>query len=208
MKYNSVKVVSHPRSGSHWVMRLIDLNFFDGKNYLKHYGGHPFGHEMRARGYFKRNQAVIYTCRNLDNTAKSIFRMRHRFGLNEDDYEKFLITPMRKMYNNKLKFEAIRDTLTDKIEVTEVDWLFRNRNETVKEYIQKHIDSWSMHVGKPNFIVLPYSSLVNGFENSMLAIAQFLGSNKTKFIDEQKRIGWREKQDNAWTKPGNNSSQK
>lgn len=206
MKYKTVKVASHPRSGSHWVMRLIDMNFFDGKDYLKHYGGHPFGNEPRAKGYFKPAQAVFYTYRDLNETADSVFRMRHRFGLDEDDFEKFLITPIKKMYNKNLQVEAVRDTLDGKkMNVDEVDWLFRDRNETVIQYMQKHINSWRTHHSRRNFLMLSYNDLANDFDGTMLQVAQFLGSNKTKFVDEHQRVGWREKQDNAWKKPGTNS---
>jgi hypothetical protein len=43
--------------------------------------------------------------------------------------------------------------------------------------------------------------MAGDFDGTMLKIAKFLGSDKTEFIDENKRIGWRSKSDNAWTKP-------
>lgn len=201
MKYKTVKVASHPRSGSHWVMRLIDMNFFDGKDYLKHYGGHPFGNEPRSKGYFKPNQAVIYTWRTIDDAVRSIYKMRHRFGLDEDNYETFCVTPMKKMYNPNLKVVAVRDTLTGEDKFTDVDWLFRSREETPKEYIEKHRRSWQVHTDKPNFLAVCYDDLVVDFQGTMLRIAHFLGSNKTEFVDENRRVGWREKSDNGWQKP-------
>jgi len=201
MKYKTVKVASHPRSGSHWIMRLIDMNFFDGTDYLRHYGGHPFGNEPRSLGYFKPKQAVIYTYRNLDSTADSVYRMRHRFGLDQDDYEKFCATPMKDMYNTNLKVDTFRNTIKDTKYVDEVDWLFRSRTETVSEYMIKHKQSWMVHDGKPNFLTVSYDDLVSSFHGTMLNIAHFLGSDKTEFIDENKRVGWRAKSDDAWKKP-------
>lgn len=201
MKYKTVKVASHPRSGSHWIMRLIDINFFNGRDYLQHYGGHPFGNEPRSLGYFKPTQAVIYTHRNLDDTARSVYKMRHRFGLDEDNYEKFLATPMRDMYNKNLKVDTVRDTLTEKTNVDEVDWLFGSRPETVKEYMTAHKASWGRHIGKANFMMVSYDDLVSDFQGTMERIAYYLGSNKKEFVDEQKRVGWRAKSDDAWSKP-------
>ena len=207
MKYKTVKIPGHPRSGSHWINRVIDLNFFNGKDYLRHYGGHPWGNEQRANKYLRQpKQAVIYTHRNIDDAVNSIYRMRHRFGLNRDDYDQFCTTPMIRMYNPNLKVVAIRDTINKKDRITEVDHLFARRNETVPEYIRKHVHSWRVHFNKPNFIMLSYDSLVDDFQGTMLRVAHFLGSDKTEFVDEQKRVGWREKQDNAWEKPGNSSS--
>ena len=209
MKYRTVKIPGHPRSGSHWINRVIDINFFNGKDYLRHYGGHPWGNEPRATKYLSQpKQAVIYTHRNVNDTVDSIYRMRHRFGLDEDDFEQFCITPMSKMYNAKLKVVAVRDTIKKTDHITEVDRLFARRTETVPMYIKKHVHSWREHLNKPNFIIVSYDSLVKDFHGTMLRVAHFLGSKKTEFKDEQKRVGWREKEDNAWEKPGNKTSKK
>ena len=53
VKYKTVKLPGHPRSGSHWFNRLIDMNFFDGTDYLRHYGGHPWGNGPRAQQYLQ-----------------------------------------------------------------------------------------------------------------------------------------------------------
>ena len=202
MKYKTVKLPGHPRSGSHWFNRLIDINFFDGTDYLRHYGGHPFGDHPRAAKYLQTpGQAVIYTHRSVTCTTKSIYKMRHRFGLIEDDYEKFCNTPMKDMYNANGTADVIRDTMNERIEVVEVDALFRGRPETVPEYITKHKASWGRHVGKGNFMMVSYDDLATDFHETMLRIAHFLGSDKTEFIDENKRVGWRAKSDDAWQKP-------
>jgi len=201
MKYNTIKIASHPRSGSHWIMRLIDLNFFDGKDYLKHYGGHPFGNEPRSMGYFKPGQAVIYTYRNLEDTTKSVYKMRHRFGLEEDNYDKFRTTPMSQMYSTKGNADVVRDTMKETTNVTEVDALFRSRTETVPEYMAKHRASWKQHNGRVNFLTISYDDLVADFHRTMMQVAEFLGSDRTEFVDEEKRVGWRAKSDDAWKKP-------
>ena len=204
MKYKTVMIPGHPRSGSHWINRLIDLNFFDGRDYLRHYGGHPWGNGPRATKYLQqKGQAVIYTYRNVDDAVNSIYRMRHRFGLDRDNYEAFCKTPMRQMFNRQLKVVAFRDTVKKQDKITQVDTLFAQRAETVPEYIRKHTNSWKVHLKKPNFMMLCYDDLVSDFQGTMLTVAQLLGSDKTTFVDEQKRVGWREKEDNAWKKPGN-----
>ncbi len=207
MKYKTIKIPGHPRSGSHWINRIIDLNFFDGSDYLRHYGGHPWGNGRRAPIYLNApKQAVIYTHRNIEDTVNSIYRMRHRFGLDQDDYEKFSTTPMKRMYNPRLKVDAVRDTIKKTDKITQVDRLLAQRTETVPEYIKKHIHSWREHINKSNFMFLYYDDLANNFEETMLRVAHFLGSNKTQFQDEQKRVGWREREDDAWEKPGNKTS--
>jgi len=202
MKYRTMKIPGHQRSGSHWINRLIDVNFFDGSDYLRHYGGHPWGDDRRVPIYLGTpNQAVIYTWRNLDDTVNSIYRMRHRFGLDRDDYKQFCTTPIRLMYNPSLHVVAYRDTVKTQDTITEVDRFLATRSETVPDYILNHKKSWEVHARRPNFMFVKYDDLVDDFRGGMLKIAQFLGSDKTEFVDEQRRVGWREKQDDAWQKP-------
>ena len=204
MKYKVVKIIGHPRSGTHWINRLIDLNFFDGTDYLRHYNGHLWGHQKRAREYFQQSGlGVIYTYRNLSDTIKSIYRMRQRFGLDEDDFHKFSTTPMNKMYNPHIKVDVVRNTLKNKDEINKVDRLL-NRRETVSEYIKTHVQSWKVYIAKPNFMMLYYDDLVNDFEKTMLKISEFLESDKTTFKDEKRRVGWWDSQDKEWKKPGEN----
>ncbi len=202
MKYKTIKIPGHPRSGSHWINHLIDINFFDGSDYIRHYGGHPWGNEPRAAQYLsQRGQAVLYTYRNLDDAINSMYRMRHRFGLGRDNYEEFKNTPMKKMYNPKLKVEAIVDAINHREVVNQVDGLLAQRSETIGEYLTAHKQSWVQHESKTNFMLVCYDELVSNFQGTMIKIANFLGSDKNTFIDEERRVGWRERQDIKWEKP-------
>jgi hypothetical protein len=154
--------------------------------------------------YFRPNQAVIYTYRDIEAVERSVFKMRHRFGLDEDDFDRFVVTPMARMYNRNLKAHAIRDTITERLNVKEVDWLFGQCNETVRQYMERHLASWMvLHADKKNFMMLKYDDLAHNFYWTMRKVAKFLGSNKTEFKDENRRVGWRAKGDNDWKKPGN-----
>lgn len=202
MKYKTVKIPGHQRSGSHWINRLIDINFFNGSDYTRHYGGHPWGNEARANQYLNtKGQAVFYTHRNLEDAINSAYRIRHRLGLDEDDYEKFKTTPMKNMHNKNLKAEAIVNDAKNTRVVRTVDTLLEHRTETIGEYLSAHYNSWKVHEDKDNFMFICYDDLVNDFQGTMLKIAKFLGSNKTEFVDETKRVGWHEKEDNKWEKP-------
>lgn len=202
MKYKTVRIPGHPRSGSHWINHLIDINFFDGSDYIRHYGGHPWGNEQRSLNYLSQpGQAVLYTYRNREDAVNSVYRMRHRFGLDRDNYEEFKNTPMRQMYNPNLKFEAVVNKINKTESVTQVDRLFALRTETIGKYLTAHKQSWKQHEGRANFMFVCYDELVSDFQGTMLKIAKFLGSDKTKFIDEENRVGWHEVQDNNWEKP-------
>jgi len=203
MKYKEIKIVGHQRSGSHWISRFIDINFFNGVGYLERYNVHLWGHSERSLRYLRNvNQvAVIYTYRNLDDTVDSIYRMRHRFGLDEDDFEKFKTTPMQEMFNPTIEVDAVvNDTKSEK-HISDVDTSLSERQETVIEYINDNRESWLVHSDKPNFKMVNYDDMVNNFQETMLDIANFLGSNKVDFKDEYIRVGWMEKADHKWIKP-------
>lgn len=87
--------MSYPRSGSHYLARLIDVNFFDGSNYLRHYGNHDIGLIVDRK---PKTIKWIYIYRNVEDVIKSMFRIRGRFGLsNVDDFDKFKIMKMKDM---------------------------------------------------------------------------------------------------------------
>jgi len=207
MKYKTLKIAGHPRSGTHWINHLIDINFLSGDGYLQYYIGHLWGDTERALRYLQNpnQQAVIYIHRNVEDTIDSIYRMRHRFGLNEDNFEKFKTTPMREMFNPDIKVNAIVDNVKSKRCVSEVDTLFWLRKETVGEYINTHRESWMPHLNKPNFKIVSYDDMVDDFQKTMLDMSKFLGVNKTNFKDTDTRVGWREEADNTWIKPEKNN---
>jgi hypothetical protein len=155
-----------------------------------------------VRGYFDQRYAVIYMQRNLEDTVRSIYELRSRFGLDEDDFEQFKRRRICDMYSKDIPVDVIRDTLTLYQRIRHVDGLLQSRSETVPEYINTHIASWMAHEGRRGFLGLKYEDLVNDFRGTMLGVAGLLGSNRTEFVDEPQRVGWRDPRDNAnWRKP-------
>lgn len=198
----TVTVSSHPRAGSHWVMRLIDINFFNGANYLKHYGGHPFGDSPRVDQFLtKLNNLTVYVSRDTMHSARSIFKMRNRFGLGVDNFRDFLITPLRDMWNGQLVTTAVRDIITDRTMEYNVDRLFAGLDETVVQYIDRHKLTWERHTCLPHFCHLTYDGLVNNFNEEMKKLAHHFDPGRTEFKDETTRVGWRDNKDNEWKKP-------
>lgn len=198
----TVTVSSHPRAGSHWLMRLIDINFFDGKDYLKHYGGHPFGDTSRVTNFLtKRNNLTVYISRNTIDTARSVFAMRNRFGLRENDFDTFITRPIASMYSRSGKASVIRDTIAIQETVSDIDYLFANRPENILEYIDLHKLTWDRHSCLPHFCHITYEGLVNDFNIEMTKLAHHFNPGQTEFIDENKRVGWRDAASNEWVKP-------
>jgi len=88
-------LVTHPRSGTHWVMKNILDNFATPHtDYMKMFGGHKFDSELRV----KRNKACIIHCsRGIEPVLTSVFRMRVRNGIKLDDFSKFIRTKYNRM---------------------------------------------------------------------------------------------------------------
>jgi len=60
MIYDEVRVLAHPRSGSHYLAKLVAINFFDTEDYVKCcYGGHVCSEELALN----KNRAILYIYR-------------------------------------------------------------------------------------------------------------------------------------------------
>lgn len=193
MKFKDLKVYSHPRTGSHYAAALISTNFFNEQNYLKFYRGHlPYGMSLNPkRATTNSNTAFIYIRRNFNDTAKSIFKLRDRFGLNVPNYDKFMITPYSKMWSGHKEVKVIRETLTDLEKVEGISSFFRNVSMTPKDYHKWHFESWSKIKQQNNIFIISYDKLKEDFNAEMSRLAKFLGSDKTNFINIDKKVGWK-----------------
>lgn len=189
MRNNKAKVVGHPRSGSHYFTHLIAINFFDGRDHLQYYGGHVSTKEHHIKTNTTSRYFYIY--RNIEDTMKSMFNMRKRFGLDEDSFEIFKERTMVDMFNPSLTVKILVNT-GDKITVyTNVDSLFSRQNVTPSEYIAQHQKKWLEFVEKyENLMAVRYEDLIENFDDTMLKVAKYMGSDKTEFENTTDRIGW------------------
>jgi len=190
MKYTKVRIISHPRSGSHYLAQLIDTNFFDGSNYLRHYGGHSYGRCNNA----SNNTGQIYLWRNAEDTLKSLFNMRHRFGLDENNFEIFKNKNISEMYNPNLIVNVhVNNIHSDKTIHSVDDFMNRapTRTYTPIEFLKRHKQSWvSLTDSCPNLLIVNYDNLLNEFQTSMRQIAEFLGSEVSSFNQVNEKVGW------------------
>ena len=180
MKYKNVKVVGHPRSGSHYLAQLLNINFYHHHDYLTLYAGHSKGHIAWLK---QPSTAIIYIYRDNTDTIKSMFKLRDRFGLVAKDIKEFRTKRLSQMHNANIESKAI---FKGKI-VTVVDRYLSTIHLTIDEYLDEHKSYWSK---KASFVVKYDALLEPHFQPTMLAIADFLGSENGEFIRETKRIGW------------------
>lgn len=186
MKYRNCKVVSHPRAGSHYLAHLLNINFYHFSNYLSLYAGHSSQHVSWLR---QSSTCVIYIHRNIEDSVKSMFKLKNRFGLVCTTLQGFERNTLSDMHYKNIKSCAVVNIGGNKRIVTDVDTALRNIQLTPGQYIQQHHNQWISRV-EPNFLPVSYENLTEFFDSTMLHIAQFLGSNKTTFTNETNRIGW------------------
>lgn len=191
MKYKTAKVIGHPRSGSHYLARLLNINFFHLSDYLPLYAGHSTAH---IRHFNDPNTAVFYIYRDNTNTITSMYTMRNRFGLVADSLEEFKNTRLCDMHNVNIKSKAIRNLGTRKEETTIVDTYLKRFDQTPEEYLNAHKKFW-LGLKHSNYYVVKYENLLYEFEHTMEMIAWFLESSKHEFVQEEERIGWYDKND-------------
>lgn len=184
MKYKNAKVISHPRAGSHYFAKLLNDNFFHKDNYLDLYAGHSEHHVVHLK---TPNTAVFYIYRNNTDTIKSMFVMRDRLGLVANNIEEFRTKKLSKMHNRNIKSRALFNGKPVNI----VDTYLSNKNLTIDEYLDQHKQFWN----KKAMFIVNYQALQENFESCMLAIAQFLESDKTEFVNEHQRVGWHDAKD-------------
>ena len=187
MKYKNIQITGHQRTGTHYIAALICTNFLNTKDYVKHYVNHK-----PPSIVIDDNTAYIYTWRDFENTAKSIFKMRARLGLQVDDYDTFLNTKYSDMWS-AVKYGTInvKDLDGNIRKADRVSTALKRINHTPKNWWKLYHKRWAVATkNKSNIIRVSYNDLTTDFDNAMLDIAKRLGSNLKFFKNIGDKIGW------------------
>ena len=188
MHYQEAKVYSHPRSGSHYMASLLNKNFFQQDDYVKCcYGGHVCDEDLVK----DKNRANIYIHRKKEDVLKSVFKLRTRFGITTNDYQKFL----RLKYKDQCQLhivgyaKVIRDG--EKEFIDDISRYFFSIDATPPEYHRYHKEFWDKLADKHrNVLIVKYEDLNTNFESTLKRAAYFLGSDKCHFSDIERKVGW------------------
>lgn len=188
MRFSKISVCGHRRSGTHYVAALISTNFLKNNNYMNIYEKHKLPEKFKLEN---KQNAIIVVKRNFKDTAKSIFKMRNRFGLKTDNYINFLNSTYKEMWNPDLKVKIDVVTLTNKKTVDKVGGGgLKNINKTPKDYWDYYYNKWHACLNYNNVMMVSYEDICNKFEDTMEELASFLGSKNKKFKKIEEKIGW------------------
>ena len=188
MKYKTINLASHQRTGSHYIAAIISTNFLNNRDYKKIHRGHKLPHIIKHK-----NTAYIYTWREFEEVAKSIYTMRQSFGLNNvDSFESFLKNRYCDMWK-PIKHPGINviDLKGNKRQDPYISPGFRNNKYTPFEWWKFYHDSWAISEKEnKNVIKVSYNDLMTNFNKTMRVLAKKLGSPKKEFSNIEKQVGW------------------
>lgn len=191
MKYKDIHIYSHQRSGSHYFAALLSMNIFGEQDYRGRYRNHPIGKKIEHRIDKNKDILFAYIFRSFEDTAKSIFKMRDRFGLAVDDYDVFLNTKYKDMWSSNLNFEIKINFFGEEKLESKVSTYFKNINKTPLEFWEHHRNFWlNMEKKHTNVIITMYDDLIKDLDSELSKIEKKMGAPKggRKNIGEQ--IGW------------------
>lgn len=187
MRFDNIKVCGHRRTGTHYAAAVISTNFLGSDDYLKIYEKHKTPKKLNVTKNPKT--AYIVVTRNFEDTAKSIYIMRKRFGLKTKDYKTFLITNYKKMWSKDVgKFTIKMDTLNTTKIIQKSGGGLKNIDMTPKKYWNSYYKLWKP---EKNVFILSYDKLINDFNITMEELSLWLASDKKKFSSISKKVGWR-----------------
>lgn len=176
-----ISIYGHPRSGTHFAAATIAYNFFNEKEYLKYYAKSP--HKM---GHKVKDSNALYVKRNFDDVAKSVYRIKDRFGLDVTDFDTFLKTPYSDMWVPERKFVIKVNNRTKVSYRKDVSTHFRNVNMTPKEYWNRHLQSWK----NSNAVVFDYDKVMADFSNELEVLSETLSIPIINRDIVTEKVGW------------------
>ncbi len=193
MIHKSFHLYSHQRSGSHYIAAVIAKNFFPGKDYLQFYKNHPTGPVIEGEIVNLPDVLFIYCWRAMEPTLRSIFKLKKRFGLKVDTYEKFLVTPYAQMWTETGERELVHfNYLKNQGIEMDISYYFRNVNRTPPDQWKAHKDWWEqMWECHPNVMLVCYDHIRDHFKDQMDLVAEKLGVPvKDHYLNIVERVGW------------------
>lgn len=198
-KYDKIQVCGHPRSGTHFAAALIDLNFFDGTGYLRHYKkphAHLLGNEALPLITQKPNWLFIYVWRDLDAVLNSLFKARQRFGLRVNSADALrnsrycdIWTKDREALGGEFKITInTKDRVRKKGSVFPY---FRSIEHTAAGYWSMHIRSWEiLTTSCSNVMLIHYGTLISNVSLELARIGEQLEAMPRSYKKLDERVGW------------------
>lgn len=203
-RFRKVQIKRFPRTGGNYVAALVELNFFSGSIAQAEHYYHCWASDddfqegaKRGRGahtdpnvlVFHDDVGYIMVRRRFKDVAKSLYKIRGKFGLiNVTSFEEFLAKPLDEMWSDKAESDAYNLDFPSKN--NSVSQIFKGDKRALEERYNDYCKAWDEYNDRDNFLTVHYEELLSNFQEEMLKIAKFLGSEKTEFENIERKVGW------------------
>jgi hypothetical protein len=188
MKFNTLQVVGHRRSGTHFVAAATSVNLMQSDDYMKIYGKHMTAE--RAKVLENPDTGFIFVIRPFPEVARSMFEMRSRFGLSVPTYNEFLQRTYAEMWTDKLEVRVISKTLTTEKTVTKVGGGLKGIKLNPRDFWRKYNKSWKKLSNQENVFILAYADLIQKYEDTIKALGEWAEVPITEIRPIDQRVGW------------------
>jgi hypothetical protein len=188
MKYRTMLCTGHPRSGTHYIAALMSVNFLKDEDYLKIYRNHELPDMVQDP-----DTAHIYVWRGFEGTARSIYVLKERFGLNVESYEAFLANQYSEMWGVENPDDVVTNvkTLHERGSFKGISDFFEKVEMTPREFWEYYNGVWEKCAKKnPNVVSVRYEDMMEAFEPAMTSVASRLGSELKAFKNIDRKVGW------------------
>lgn len=198
-------VHGHPRSGTHYLMAVLNENFIhrpgpfrDAFGHDRHADRHLHGLPEQSDPTWYEEGRHFYIWREFSGVAASILKMPERFGIAEKlTLDEFRNARWSEIYAGKIpwKWRQIR-SLDEEGKVERgngtafgttfhqmaIDW-------NTHDFWEHHVKCWkTFSRERDNIYVLKYEDLINDFQGVMEAVACWLGEEVTSFSQVRKKV--------------------
>lgn len=198
-------VHGHPRSGTHYLMSVLNENFIQRPGPFRDAFGHNRLASRHLHGLPDQSDATwfdegrhFYIWRSFDAVAKSILRMPERFGIVAKlSLEEFKKATWKDIYEPGVRWawkqvhELSEEARIERGNTTAfgVTFYMEAINWNTYEFWQHHVHTWrSFAASRDNIMMLRYEELQTNFPCVLRNVAKWLGSSKTDFRTVDRKV--------------------
>jgi hypothetical protein len=182
----NICLVEHPRSGAHWVLKTIFVNFDTGFNdYWKDMFA---GHKLEIHSVRKKfpDRSIILLKRNIYDTLASVWRMRERAGISlELSFSDFLRMNYSDMPRNpKTQCDIYFDEKL--VKQATVSWIAQQKMTPPELWLATN-QYWKQYAD----LIISYEQFTKKQETVLDSIQSIAGWKRKDEVMLTKTVGWK-----------------
>ncbi len=198
---------SHPRSGTHYFLAVLNSNFLHQPSQAVVKWGHlredsqgrtvmayPL-HGLPEMSFKENGLRHFYIHRDFEGVANSILRMPRRFCIPKEGLtvEEFARTPWGDLYVEGTRWAWQIDGVKKGGNTSAFGAARPPLDMTPYDYWKHHIACWTdFAASRTDVYVVKYEDLISSpasFQKSVSRVAAWLGKEKQEFVDVKEKIG-------------------